>query len=180
LRKGYADTRIVTERLVMRPLRIEDVDVFFEMYADPDVMRYMGGPYTGTLDELRKRMSARIEEHFRSDAGLFATELRATGELIGRCGQLRWNVEGTLETEVGYLIARPYWGRGLATEAAKALIEDGFTRLGETRLISLIHPENVASQRVAAHNGLRYEGDVNAEGLTVQPVRMYSIERTQP
>jgi RimJ/RimL family protein N-acetyltransferase len=173
---GYATTRLVTERLVLRPLRTEDAEALYDMYCDPAVMRYMGGPYLGTLEELEERLEQRIAEHEADGFGLLGTELRETGELIGRCGHLRWNIEGCIETEVGYLFAHAHWGKGYATEAARALIGDAFKRLSASRVISLIHPENVASQRVAEHNGLHFDREVSVEGIPVDPIQLYVLE----
>lgn len=173
---GYAGTRLVTERLVLRPLRVEDAEALRAIYLDPEVMRYMGGPYPATLEELQARLAIRIAEHEAMGFGLLATELRGTGELIGRCGHLRWNIEDCIETEVGYLIARRHWGNGYATEAARTLIEDGFGRLRASRIISLIHPENIASQRVAEHNGLHFDRNVRVPGIPLDSIRLYSLE----
>ena len=173
---AYASMELVTERLVLRPLRVEDADAFYAMYVDPEVMRFMSGPFTGTVEQLRERLAVRIVEHNRDGFGLMGTELRETGELIGRCGHLRWTIEGREELEVGYLLGRRHWGNGYATEAARALIDDGFARLGAHRIISLIHPQNVASQRVAEHNGLRYERDITVDGIPIAPIRLYSID----
>ncbi|MBV8074157.1 MAG: GNAT family N-acetyltransferase [Candidatus Eremiobacteraeota bacterium] len=175
--RAYLETRIDSERLVLRPLSVDDAEALFAMYVDPDVMQYMSGPYTGTLNQLRERLATRIAEHEDDGFGLYATELRETGELIGRCGHLRWTIEGMKEIEVGYLIARAHWGKGYATEAARALLEDGFGRFGVPHLISLIHPENVASQRVAEHNGLQHERDVAVEGIPFPHVRLYKTTR---
>ena len=173
---GYAATRLVTERLVLRPLRLEDTEALYAMYVDPEVMRYMSGLYTGTLEQLRERLALRIAEHEADGFGLLATELRETGELIGRCGHLQWNIEGCVETEVGYLFARAHWGKGYATEAARVLIADAFRRLSASRVISLIHPDNIASQRVAEHNGLRFDREVSVEGIEVDPIHLYVLE----
>ncbi len=169
--RAYDAIRIETPRLVLRPLRLDDAEVLLPMYADAETMRYMGvDAYGGTAADLRATLEMRLEVYRRDGFGLLATELRDTGEFIGRCGHLRWNVGGTVETEVGYLISRAHWGKGYATEAARALLYDGFAHLDVWRLISLIHPLNVASQRVALHNGLRYEGEVTIPEIPVRPV----------
>ena len=173
---AYAGLRLVTDRLVLRPLRIEDAAALRAMYLDPEVMRYMGGPYTLPVDDLQARLAMRIAEHEEHGFGLLATELRETGELIGRCGHLKWEIENCIETEVGYLLARRHWGRGYATEAARALIDDGFARLGASRIISLIHPENIASQRVAEHNGLRFRRNVSVPGIPLDEIRLYAVD----
>jgi [ribosomal protein S5]-alanine N-acetyltransferase len=73
------------------------------------------------------------------------------------------------------MLARTYWGRGLATKAARTIVAYGFRHLGRCRLISLIRPDNVPSQRVAEHVGMRHERDIVFQG---QPCRVYAIERT--
>src|SRR5205807_7864742 len=82
----------------------------------------------------------------------------------GFCGLVSQSVEGVEEVEVGYMLDKAYWGRGLATEAARASRDYGFERLGLRRLISLINPENAASLRVAEKNGMRYERDAEFNG----------------
>ena len=124
-----------------------------------------------TLSRL-PQLSRAIERdaHF----SLWATVHKPDQRLIGRCGLLAWDLEGQKEVEVGYLLAKPYWGRGLATEAARAIRDYGFDRLGVARLISLIRPENVASRRVAGKIGMRHERDLSVKG---GDACLYSIER---
>jgi RimJ/RimL family protein N-acetyltransferase len=85
---------------------------------------------------------------------------------------IRQEVEGQSETEIGYLVARAHWRRGIATEAALALREYAFSTLGRTRVISLIRAENLPSQGVARKLGMIHERDVRWAGL---PHRVYAI-----
>src|SRR6185436_17997483 len=80
---------------------------------------------------------------------------RATGEPVGQIGVVRQTVKGADETEVGYLLARAFWGQGLATEAARACRDHALQALGRSRVISLIRPENLPSCRVAERMGMR-------------------------
>ena len=80
--------------------------------------------------------------------------------LIGWCGLMHQEVEGTQEIEISYHLDRAYWGRGFATEAVQAVQEYGFYTLGVQRLISLIDPENTASRKVAIKNSMAIERDV--------------------
>src|SRR5207342_2957380 len=89
--------------------------------------------------------------------GLWATIHRPSGRFIGRCGLLPWTIEGRFEVEVAYLLARPFWGQGLATEAASAIVRHAFDRLGYSRLVCLIDPANAPSIRVAERIGMRLE-----------------------
>ena len=95
--------------------------------------------------------------------------------LIGRCGlNPKRFFDGQLEVEVGYHLARPFWGRGLATEAARAVRDYGFDRLGFDRLISIITIGNIASERVAVKIGMRRERDTI---MRETPVHIYAISR---
>lgn len=162
---------IETERLLLRPFKLDDAGALFTIYQDPQVMRYVGKAPVTLADE-RNRLRRHIKNHYlRLGYGLLATVLKDTGAVIGRCGFLNWKIEGRQRTEVGYLLARAHWGQGLATEAAQALVHFGFGTLRKRRLISLIHPDNAASIRVALKIGMAYEKDVP---IREKMVRMYS------
>jgi ribosomal-protein-alanine N-acetyltransferase len=152
-----ASTRVVeTERLVLRHLSIDDLDALAAIQADPEVMRYFpAGPRSreGTLRELERCIGLQEEHGF----SLWAAIDKADGRLIGRCGLLPQALQGREEVEIAYLIDRACWGRGLATEAALAIRDLGFGRLGRGRLVSIIHRDNLASRRVAEKVGLRPE-----------------------
>jgi RimJ/RimL family protein N-acetyltransferase len=96
-------------------------------------------------------------------------------EVIGFCGLSRFSdVGGRPETELGYRLARASWGRGFATEAARAVRDYAFDTLGIPRLISIIDPRNAASIRVAGKTGMRYEKEVTFQGHLVH---IYAMER---
>jgi [ribosomal protein S5]-alanine N-acetyltransferase len=97
--------------------------------------------------------------------GLWAMTLKGAEQVIGDCGLIAQEVEGVEETEIGYHIRRDFWGQGLATEAARACRDYGFERLGRSRLISMIRPENFPSRRVAEKNGMRIEREVFWRGF---------------
>ena len=139
-----------TERLRLRPLELVDEDALFAVLGDAVAMQWY--PQALTREETRgwiERNRARFAEF---GGGLFAMELR--GELIGDCGPTYHEIEGRQELEVGYHVRRDLWGRGFATEAARAVMEFAFARWKPYRLISLIRPENLQSRRVAEKNGL--------------------------
>ena len=73
---------------------------------------------------------------------------------------MRKQIEGVEEVEIAYLLDREYWGKGLATEAAEAIIKHGYAKYGFKRIVAVIHPQNVASIRVAEKIGMKYERDV--------------------
>ena len=91
------------------------------------------------------------------ELGLWATIHKETGQLIGRSGLLPWTIDGQNEVEVAYLLGREYWGQGLGTEVAQAILDFGFDQLHLSRLICLIDAENLASIKVAEKIGMKFE-----------------------
>jgi RimJ/RimL family protein N-acetyltransferase len=164
---GTAD--ILTERLILRPLREPDLDALAAIYADPQTMRFLGGPRTRA--DTRIRLDWMIAAHREQGFGLWATTLRADGTLIGRCGILIQDVDGATEHEIAYLLGSQWWGRGYATEAAAAIRDHARAQLGLGRLISLIDPANTPSQAVARRIGMQHERDLVFEG---RPTSLFS------
>jgi len=169
-------TEIETDRLLLRRWRDEDLDAYARICADPEVMQYMrvGGPLT--REQTEQRVAAAIRHWEERDFGLWAVEEKATGAFIGRIGILYhedWP-EGEHKTEVGWLLDRSCWGRGLATEGARASLRYGFEELGLERIISIIRPENTASRRVAEKAGLTLRGETRWRGVNVV---WYAIDR---
>ena len=161
-----------TARLVLREFVAEDADALALVLSDPETMRYYPAPYDRAGVE---QWIARNQRRYADDGvGLWAVVLKATGEVIGDCGITRQQVEGEYLYEIGYHLRRDLWGQGLATEAAVACREWGFAHLGAERLISLIRPENLASCRVAARNGMTIWKEVEWRGLRHC---VYSVER---
>ena len=179
--------RIETERLLLRPLSLDDLETLAALYADPEVMRYMGMGGGGTLDRDATRTSLeRMVEAFEAHGfGQLAVERQTGGGMIGRCGLLVWDTEswrptllaeakGPTETEVGYLLGREHWGRGYATEAALAVRDHALGELALERLIALIYPENTRSIAVAGKLGMEHEQDVE---LRFARVQLHALER---
>jgi [ribosomal protein S5]-alanine N-acetyltransferase len=162
---GYHARMIETDRLRLRPFLDEDLDALAAIYADPEVMRFVGSGGGSGLS--RARTHARLWlmriRFVQQGYGHLALIEKSSGALIGRCGLSLWDVESVCELEIGYLLARAAWGRGLATEAATA-VRDYARARGMTRLICLIDARNSASVRVAERIGMRYERDVQFMG----------------
>ena len=147
-----------TERLVLRHFTEEDLEPLAVIHADPDVMRFFGG--ARTVDQTRARLFDFLSAYQRVGFSKWAVVLRATGELIGRCGPAIEPIEGVEEVELGYDLAKRYWGQGLATEAATASLAHCSSVLGLRRVISIIDPRNIASQHVALRLGMRHEREI--------------------
>ena len=159
--------KIETRRLRLRQWRDEDLNDYARICADPEVMRYMGGPRT--RERCREQLgwfARHWEEH---GFGHWAVEDKISGAFIGRIGLLYhedWPV-GEHKTEIGWLLDRAYWGRGLATEGARANLVYGFERRKLERIISITLPENTASRRVMEKCGLILQGEARWKGSDV-------------
>jgi len=145
---------IETPRLVLRVPRLVDLDAWAEMMADAETARFIGGvmPREMTWRALMVMIGAWHAHGF----AMFSTFEKSTGRCIGRLGP--WQPEGWPGPEIGWAIARDYWGRGYATEGATAATNWAFATLGWDRMIHSIAPANVASQRVAQRLGSRNLG----------------------
>jgi ribosomal-protein-alanine N-acetyltransferase len=144
-----------TERLILREMTPDDADGLFRIYHEPDVFKYMARGAPQSVEVERAGIERHVGHYERHGFGLWATILRESGELIGRCGLIAQQVDGIDDIEVGYLLSPRFWGRGLASEAARASRDFGFKVAGCPRLISIIHPQNMASKRVAAAIGMK-------------------------
>lgn len=146
-----------TERLILRHLQPNDLDALFGLYSDPEVRRYFPEgtlTYAETKEELEWFRNGHPEH---PELGLWATIYKETNQFIGRCGLLPWTIDQQAEVEVAYLLAKEYWGQGLGTEAAQAILDYGFDRLQLSRLICLIDQDNLASIKVAEKIGMTFE-----------------------
>lgn len=161
-----------TEHLLFRPLTLSDLDDLAVLYADPEVMRFLGGPRS--REEVQHILSRYIEEYQLYGHSFFATILKEDQRFIGQCGLLRQEVEERPEVELAYVLARPYWQHGLAVEGIEALKNYGLQQMGFPRVISLIPPGNRASLYIAEKIGMQYERDLDQWG---QHFRLYSVKQ---
>ncbi len=168
-----------TERLILRRWRAEDRAPFAVMNADPRVTRYLGHPplTVAESDALVDRIEHRWAER---GLGQWAVELRGKDPFIGFLGfaSHHWHPD---VLELGWRLRPDLWGRGLATEGARAALSHGFGQLGLERVISIIHRDNVASRRVAERCGFRVwreETRQSASDGTLLPIVVYEVEST--
>jgi RimJ/RimL family protein N-acetyltransferase len=163
-----------TDRLTLRRLVPSDLDSLFALYSDPEIRRYFPEgtlTYAETKEELEWFLDGHPEH---PELGLWATIYKDTNQLIGRCGLLPWTIEGRPEVEVAYLIDKAYWGQGLGSEAAQGIARYAFDRLGLSRLVCMIDPGNLASQKVAARVGMTLESTLEDEK---GPFLLFSMAR---
>lgn len=162
-----------TGRLRLRAFGEQDTDPLYELMQDPDVVRYIGDRRVPTRQEVWRAIAGYIGHWALRGYGLWAVDDRETGELVGRIGLI--NPAEWPGPEVAYTIGKRWWGRGLATEGARAAMDWAFRNLDFDELISLIDPANVASIGVAARLGETLKGDYDLWG---NRVLVYAISRT--
>ena len=153
-----------TQRLILRNFHIVDDESMGHVFGDPEVMRYGDG--TKDIEWVRKWLRGCLEDYYSKwGFGLWAVVEKRSMTVMGFCGLSRFgDVGGQPETEIGYRLARRYWGNGFATEAASAVRDYGFRTLNLSRMISIIDPRNSASIGVAKKAGLSFEKEVMFQG----------------
>jgi RimJ/RimL family protein N-acetyltransferase len=150
-----------TARLKLRAFTLDDWEPYAEMYADPSFVRYLDGMPL-TKEDTWENIAVILGHWALLGYGIWALESKTTGELIGRAGLL--NLPGWPDVEVCWALSPRFWGNGYATEAAKASMNWAFAEAGLGRLISLIDPENKASEAVALRLGEKYRDRITIHG----------------
>jgi RimJ/RimL family protein N-acetyltransferase len=177
--------RLETERLVLRPPEAADLDGYLVVLGDPAVVRTLGfGPTT--RDETAVAIDRMLRHWARHEIGLFTVLRKSDDRLLGRVGFLLWDaqswrnalhheLEGELETEIGWTLGSEFWNRGYATEAALECRDWALREQGLRRLVSLIAAGNTASIRVAQKIGETLERE-DVPGPFDRRVDLYSLE----
>lgn len=161
-----------TPRLVLRPLDDSDLDDLCLMLGDAEALALWGNPLD--RDGARSWIERNLARYEADGFGRCAVVLRETGEFVGDCGLIRTDVEGSAEVELGWIVRRADWGKGIATEAAQAWRDLAFMRLGLDRIVSMVSAENVASRRVAEKLGMTVQRTAVWGGA---PMLMYACFR---
>ena len=146
-----------TERLILRRVSLDDLDKMARLNGDPDVMRYIGDGtvWTRAQSEVRIRRILKVYEIFPG-LGLWIGEEKVSRKFVGAYALIY--IPKTTEVEVGYRLQKSAWGRGLASEGARALVRYGMFELGLDRVVGLTHPANEASKNVLMKAGLQARG----------------------
>jgi [ribosomal protein S5]-alanine N-acetyltransferase len=164
---------IATQRLLLRPFQADDLDLFSEFFVNERFMAFSSGPFS------RERVAEFIHKVIGWEReGLpsqYVVVRRRQGVPIGYCGFFHQQVDHQPEIEIGYRLHPAAWGKGFATEAARAVRDEGFTQFKLERAISLIHPDHTASRRVAEKNGMTFERATTFKGF---PTQVFAISRS--
>lgn len=163
---------IETERLRLRPLAPADLDAVHALWTDPDVRRYLWDGVTIPRETAAEVIAASEELFRRCSFGWWGLRERAGEELIGFCG-LRF-VGETEDVEIGFGVAPPRWGRGLATEAARACLRYAFAEKNLPRVLAVTDAANAASARVLEKLGMNFDRRAPHRGLDTL---FYSLAR---
>jgi [ribosomal protein S5]-alanine N-acetyltransferase len=157
-----------TERLAVNPWTLADALAALRMYGDPEVMRYLGrngaGAVIGSLEEMEGRLEKAIAKYGANDRGHIyaAVSLKSTDEIIGtvllKSLELSSGEVAEDEIEIGWHLARDFWGRGYGTEVGRGVMQYGQDQLGLTELHAIAYPENLASIRIMQKIGMEYQG----------------------
>ncbi|MDI2586252.1 GNAT family N-acetyltransferase [Psychrobacillus sp. NEAU-3TGS] len=157
-----------SERLLFRSYTQDDFDFLYGMLSDPDMVCYIGNGETRDLKGAEVFLEWIYSQYeMNSEYGLKVVVRKEDNVPVGHAGIVPQKVKGKDELEVGYWIAKKYWGNGYASEAAKAFLHRGEKQLGVDRFISLIQQGNKASRKVAAKNGMSVEAEIIFKGHNV-------------
>jgi RimJ/RimL family protein N-acetyltransferase len=164
-----SEARLETERLLLRPAGIGDVDEYVALSEDPEVTRFVTA-----LDRrgAAERLAANEREWRERGHGMFALIDRRDGRFLGRAGLKYWPQFD--ETEVGWVLRRDVWGQGYASEAAGAILDWGFGVVPAPYFTAMIDPDNERSIRVARRLGL---SPLRRDALLGTPVVVYAVTR---
>jgi ribosomal-protein-alanine N-acetyltransferase len=153
-----------TDRLSLRRWTLDDVEAAFALYRDPDVTRFLGEPLQN-LDEAREIVRRIIDHYDCLGFGQWAVVVKEGEKLVGSCGLKL--LDGGPRVEIAYHFATSVWGRGFATEAARACLAHGFDRYDLECVTGIADPANLASHRVLEKIGMIAEGMGMFYGRTV-------------
>jgi ribosomal-protein-alanine N-acetyltransferase len=159
-------------------MRAEDAIPLHALFGDPEFMRaFEAAPFTRPQTEAW--VARNLDHQMKHGFGLFTVILGENGDVIGDCGFEMMSLDGETEVELGYDLARSYWGRGLAREAAGAAASYGFDALGLDHLVSLVRAGNIRSLRVAEAIGMRRIAEIERDGVVYSRLRLDSPRHGQ-
>jgi RimJ/RimL family protein N-acetyltransferase len=169
-------TLLETQRLNLREFGQDDLDDLAAMVADEDHMRFY--PRPKTRDEASAWLSRNLALYKEYGFGFWVVESRATSGFLGYCGVRPLALEAASETEIGWHTKKTSWNQGIATEAATAARDLALRRFGLSRLVAIIHPDHIASRRVAEKIGMQQERTTILDEYDDYPAVIYTTQRS--
>lgn len=153
----FKPVSIDTRRLRLRPLRQDDAAVFFEVWSDPEAMRYFSFLPMQDMEQARARVADKLQSLDDGSSVTCVIELKDSGEVLGDCALFN-GVAHSQRADIGFCLRRKYWGNGHMVEAASALIEHGFKNIGLRRIEADVDPRNLASIKLLERLRFKREG----------------------
>lgn len=150
-------TTVETPRLLLRPMRLDDAEDMFAYASDPQVVRFTSWTVHQSIDDTLAFLRHAVDAYQADRAAGWAVEHKADRRMIGTCGFIWWN-QADAKAELGYALARDYWGQGYATEAASASVDFGFQSMRLHRIQAGCVAANTGSARVLEKIGMKPEG----------------------
>jgi [ribosomal protein S5]-alanine N-acetyltransferase len=151
---------IETPRLLLRTWMPGDAAAVEATFADPGVMRFIGTGGPWSAEQTRANIAIMTERYERDGAGIWPVVLKETGTIVGECGLQP--LPNSDDVEIAFLFGKDSWGKGLAFEAASAVLEWGFREHGLRRIVAVVYPANTRSIALINRLGMRYERIVRA------------------
>ncbi len=171
----HNDPILETERLILRYQTLADIAFLCDLWSNPQVTRFIGGPRD------RDRLNTEFEKTARRPTehtyDLWVLEEKRSGHAVGHCGYVDKEIDGVVEIDLTYIIDPRVWRNGYATEIATALKAYAFSHFSIDRLVALIHPDNIASAKVAVAVGMRKLKTVERPGGVLRDVFVVHADR---
>lgn len=180
-RGAFADLPdLRTERLLLRKMRLEDAEEMFAYASDPKVTRYLLWETHRTVEDSEDFLRFAVEGYERGEFGGWGIVLSGSGAFVGTCGLDAGYSPEHARAELGYVLSRSHWGRGLMPEAVREVVRFGFEELDLNRVEARCFAGNVASARVMEKAGMAYEGTLRGREYVkgvYRDMRVHSILR---
>ncbi|RIX50162.1 N-acetyltransferase [Paenibacillus nanensis] len=165
---------IATDKLLIRRYTPDDLPKLHALLSDPVTMQFW--PAAFTFEQSEQWMTRNMESYSQG-YGRMAVILRENQEIVGDAGLLKYEIDGVLENDLGYIISSAYWNRGFGFEAAEAVMKHGFEELGLKRICANMPVDHIASRKVAEKLGMTLEKQFLNRRNRNLPTCLYAIER---
>ncbi len=158
-------------------MTLNDAEAVFAYASDPEVTRYVSWETHRKIGDSESFLRSVVEGYERGEAAEWGIVYKGDGRFVGGCGVVRWELDHS-RAELGYVLSREYWGRGLMPEAVRAMVSFGFGRIDLNRIEARCIAENTASARVMAKAGMLYEGTLRQREFikgAYRDMKLYAI-----
>ncbi len=166
-----------TERLILRKMVLNDAEAVFAYASNSEVSRYTLWETHRSIEDSRAFLEFATQKYENGGEPDWGIVYRGNGCLVGACGLVNWEAEHA-RAEVGFVLSREYWGRGLMSEAVRAILRFGFERMNLNRIEARCIAENAASARVMEKAGMVYEGTLRQREYikgAYRDIKLYAI-----